>query len=46
MDSSIHDRAVAGISHVPHVIASALVNMIKQIDFPDGIMRMLASRRV
>jgi prephenate dehydrogenase len=43
MDSSIHDRAAAGISHVPHVIASALVNMIKQIDFPDGIMRMLAA---
>jgi len=43
MDSSVHDKAAAGISHVPHVIASALVNMVKRIDFPDGKMRMLAA---
>lgn len=43
MDSSVHDKAAAGISHVPHVIASALVNMVKKIDFPDGKMRMLAA---
>lgn len=43
MSSSIHDKAVAGISHVPHVIASALVNMIKHIDFSDGKMHMLAA---
>jgi len=43
VDASIHDKVTAGISHVPHIIASALVNMIKQIDLPDGKMRMLAA---
>ena len=43
IEAHIHDRVTAGISHVPHIIASALVNMIEQIDSPDGKMRMLAA---
>ncbi|NSW91948.1 MAG: prephenate dehydrogenase [Firmicutes bacterium] len=43
VDALVHDRATAGISHVPHIIASALVNLIKEIDFPDGKMQMLAA---
>lgn len=43
IDASEHDRATAGISHVPHIIASALVNMVKEMDSPDRKMQMLAA---
>ena len=36
LDYKNHDYAVAAISHVPHVIASSLVNLVAQSDFPDG----------
>ncbi len=42
MDSEEHDLAAAGISHLPHVIAAALVNMIKQKD-STGNMKLLAA---
>ena len=32
MPPGAHDAAVAAVSHTPHVIASALVNMIKSLD--------------
>lgn len=38
-----HDYAVAGISHLPHVSAAALVNVVKERDSKDGIMHTLAA---
>ena len=38
-----HDYAVAAISHVPHLIASGLVNLVKENDTPDELMRTLAA---
>ena len=38
-----HDYAVAGISHIPHLIASGLVNLVKDNDTDDELMRMLAA---
>ncbi|MFV0503573.1 MAG: prephenate dehydrogenase/arogenate dehydrogenase family protein [Lachnospirales bacterium] len=32
MDGKSHDKAVSGISHSPHLIASALVNTVKDLD--------------
>ena len=43
VDPYIHDFAVAGISHVPHLIASSLVNLVADNDTPDELMRMLAA---
>lgn len=43
LDAENHDRITACISHVPHIIASALVNMVKESDYPDGKMHMLAA---
>ncbi|MGN0369369.1 MAG: prephenate dehydrogenase/arogenate dehydrogenase family protein [Butyrivibrio sp.] len=38
-----HDYAVAGISHVPHLIASSLVNLVKDNDTEDELMKSLAA---
>jgi prephenate dehydrogenase len=38
-----HDRAAAAISHVPHVIASLLVNLVGRLDGPDNIMKTIAA---
>ncbi len=38
-----HDLVTAGISHLPHVIASTLVNLIKDADSSDGIMKQIAA---
>ena len=38
-----HDRIASYISHVPHVIAAALVNLVKDADTPDGIFKALAA---
>ena len=38
-----HDRVTAAISHLPHIIAYTLVNLVKDSDNPDGMMRMLAA---
>ncbi len=43
IDAEVHDRITAGISHVPHIIASAMVNLVKEIDCSDGKMQMLAA---
>jgi len=43
MDSDKHDFVTATISHVPHVIASGLVNIVKQLDSPEGYMHDLAA---
>ena len=42
-DPDTHDYAVAGISHVPHLIASGLVNMVRENDTPDELMKTLAA---
>lgn len=38
-----HDYVTAAISHVPHVIAASLVNLVKNSDSRDGIMKMVAA---
>ena len=38
-----HDRATAAISHVPHVIASMLVNTVGSLDGPESYMKTLAA---
>lgn len=38
-----HDYVTAAISHLPHVIAASLVNLVKDSDSPDGIMKMIAA---
>lgn len=38
-----HDYVTAAISHLPHVIAASLVNVVKSSDSEDGIMKMIAA---
>lgn len=38
-----HDYITAAISHLPHVIAASLVNLIKETDSDDGMMKMIAA---
>lgn len=38
-----HDYATGAISHLPHVIAAALVNLVQEEDKKDGIMKMIAA---
>lgn len=43
VNPDVHDFAVAGISHVPHLIASSLVNLVADNDNDEQLMRMLAA---
>jgi len=43
MDYSEHDQVTAAISHLPHVIAFSLVNLVRGSDSPQGLMRQLAA---
>ena len=43
LDPDQHDYVTAAISHLPHVIAASLVNLIETSDSEDGIMRMVAA---
>jgi prephenate dehydrogenase len=43
MSAEEHDRAAAGISHLPHVIAAALVNLVREMDSGSGRMQTLAA---
>ena len=43
MSADEHDLAAGGISHVPHVLAAALVNLVRQADEGSGRMRALAA---
>ena len=38
-----HDYTVAAISHVPHVISAALVNLVQDSDSKDHLMKLLAA---
>jgi len=43
MSAKEHDIATGGISHVPHVIAAGLVNLVEEMDEGKGRMQMLAA---
>lgn len=43
IDPAEHDYTVAAISHVPHIIAAALVNTVKQLDGEKQLMHALAA---
>ena len=43
LDYRDHDRATAYISHLPHLVAYALVNLVKKSDNRAGLMKMLAA---
>ena len=43
LDYKRHDQITAAISHLPHLIASSLVNLVKDHDGEDGLMKRLAA---
>ncbi len=43
LSPDIHDHAVAAISHLPHIIASSLVNLVRENDNDEHIMRMISA---
>lgn len=38
-----HDYVTAAVSHLPHVIAASLVNLVRDSDSSEGIMKMIAA---
>lgn len=42
IESNIHDRAVAAISHIPHIAAAALVNLVRSQEQTD-LMKILSA---
>ena len=42
-DSRQHDYITAAVSHLPHVIASSLVNLVRDSDSADGLMKLIAA---
>ncbi|MBR2187955.1 MAG: prephenate dehydrogenase [Eubacterium sp.] len=38
-----HDYIVAGVSHIPHIVASALVNLVRTQDTDDQLMKLVAA---
>lgn len=43
LSPSQHDYVTAAVSHLPHVIAASLVNLVRDSDSKDGIMKMIAA---
>jgi len=43
LDYQKHDAYTAAISHVPHIIASELVHLVKNMDTDNGILKQLAA---
>lgn len=43
LDWERHDYVTAAVSHLPHVIAASLVNLVRNSDSEDGIMRLIAA---
>lgn len=43
LDHKQHDFITAAVSHLPHVIAASLVNLIQKSDSEDGLMKMIAA---
>lgn len=42
-DCRQHDYITAAVSHLPHVVASSLVNLVRDSDSADGLMKMIAA---
>lgn len=43
LDPLRHDYVTAAVSHLPHVIAASLVNLVKESDSEDGTMKLIAA---
>ena len=43
LDYERHDTITAAISHLPHIVASSLVNLVRDSDMEDGLMNRLAA---
>lgn len=43
LDYQEHDKVVAAISHLPHIVASSLVNLVKDSDNDAGTMKQVAA---
>ena len=43
LDYRMHDYVTAAVSHLPHVIASSLVNLVHDSDREDGLMKLIAA---
>ncbi len=43
MDAEEHDRTVATVSHIPHIIAFALVDLLRDSDDREGTMKRIAA---
>ena len=43
VDAATHDDITAAISHVPHIVAVSLVNMVRKNDTPDELMKVFAA---
>ena len=43
LDCEKHDYITAAVSHLPHVVASSLVNLVRDSDSADGIMKLVAA---
>ena len=43
LDAGLHDYVTGAISHLPHVVSAALVNLVHDEDNKDGIMKMIAA---
>lgn len=43
VDAERHDEAIAAVSHLPHIVASSLVNLVKEQDDDDQTMKTLAA---
>lgn len=43
LDHNAHDYVTAAVSHLPHIIAATLVNLVHDSDNKEGIMKMIAA---
>ena len=43
LDYHEHDKVVAAVSHLPHIVASSLVNLVKDSDNAQGTMKQVAA---
>ncbi|MDD3204345.1 MAG: prephenate dehydrogenase/arogenate dehydrogenase family protein [Lachnospiraceae bacterium] len=43
LDCKEHDYVTAAVSHLPHIIAASLVNLVQASDNREGIMKMIAA---
>ncbi|CDD35923.1 prephenate dehydrogenase [Roseburia sp. CAG:309] len=43
VDAALHDDITAAISHVPHIVAASLVNMVRENDTPNELMKAFAA---